>query len=74
MRTGVWLTFLALSSFILHRSLRSIHYRRCDYDIIQVIFFKNSQMCTFLKAIIDIIEQEYAMLLRGVYEFLLRTA
>lgn len=73
LRSVVWFAVVLLSSFLVHRTLRGIYYQRCDYDIIQVVFFKNSQMCMFLKAVIDIIEHEYAILLRGVYDFLLRT-
>lgn len=71
-RTAAWVVVLTTCTFFMHRFLRSVHYQRCDYDIIQVIFFKNSHMCTMLKAVIDAIEAEYGVLVRAFYDTVLR--
>lgn len=64
-RRALYATAVTVVTFFLHRSLRRAYYHRCDYDIIQVLFFKNSNMCTFLSGVIDVIEGEYFTLLRG---------
>ena len=69
-RRAIYVTAVTVVTFLLHRALRRAYYHRCDYDIIQVLFFRNSNMCTFLSSVINIIEGEYFTLLRGAYSWM----
>lgn len=72
LRSIVVVTSMLALGFVVHRFLRSVHYQRCESDIFQVIFFKNSHMCTFLRTAIDMIENEYAVIFGAVYKTILQ--
>ena len=72
-KRAAFMLVAAVATFLMHRAMRRVYYHRCDYDIFQVLFFRNSHMCTFLSRAIGVIEGEYFILLRGAYSVFANT-
>jgi len=62
-------TFIAIFLFFCHKRAQYIYHERCTFDIIQVLFFKNSRFCTFLHHFITFIEDYYL----GIFDLLIKS-
>ena len=59
-----------LLAFVVHKRLQYEYYNKCRYDIIHIVFFSNSDMCMLMKSVLDIIENNFAELMRPLRQAL----
>lgn len=46
-------------SYVCHKILQHEYYKRCNMDVIQVLFFRNSHLCVCMANVITIIERSF---------------
>lgn len=65
--------FLMMAGFLCHKHLQKEYYRRCNNDIIQVLFFKNSSFCLMIHRVLYMIETGFQDVLATLFHtFLLK--
>lgn len=55
---------ILMFTYFCHKKLQRFYYENCNADIIQVLFFQNSEFCIILHGVIRMIEGNYMDLLR----------
>ena len=65
-KTLLYFTTLISLSYYTHLYLQRLYFTRCQYDIFQVMFFKNSDFCILLGQIIRCIEGNYMEVLKVI--------
>ena len=64
--TSVGVLSVLLVTFYAHKTLQRFYFENCSSDIIQILFFKNSDFCVILKNIIRLIEGNYQELFKSL--------
>jgi hypothetical protein len=54
--------------FYFHMYLQEEYYRRCKSNVIRIVLFKQSYMCTHLAAMLNFIESTYIFGIKRVIE------
>ena len=69
-RHVLWYAIIVVLSFALHGQLKEQYHMRCNKDILQVLFFRNSHFCQLMYQALTIIEGGYMDFTSGILKFL----
>lgn len=72
-KTGAWglarlgiVLGLSVALFFAHRSLQLQHYHHCKADLIRVVFYDQSTLCTHGATVLHVVEAAYHHLVKQV--------
>jgi hypothetical protein len=58
-RIALLSSILCVTSYLLHKRIQKEYYMRCSSDVVQIIFFRNSDFCQLLKSMSTLIEDRF---------------
>lgn len=62
-------SIICIASYVVHKRVQREYFTRCAADVVQVMFFRNSQYCMVLKNISTMIENHFIMLFQRFVDF-----